>query len=325
LLISEITSEQLVSGQFLITENQLRVAKNGNSYLALKLSDGTGELPAKVWDASEELFHSLAVGKVIMVNGLRPRIYQSQIQLDWDSKNNEVYQIVADDLVDFMLFLPKAPGKVEDYWNRLQLIMKGIKEPFLQKVLTIFFEDQKFVTDFLRYPAALKRHHNYLGGLVEHTTGVTTICQAISVYYQPLNVDLLLTGAILHDIGKTKTYQLNAGFEGTNEGKLIGHLVLGISMVERACEQVILEIGLTEENTFLRNSLLHLLVSHHGIMEWGSPIEPLTLEACLLHHADNLDAQATKFLTVIRSQPKGTEWAAYDNGLGRSLYLGSLG
>ncbi len=324
-LISEIRSEQPVNGEFLIIESQLRIAKNGNSYLALKLGDNTGELPAKIWGANEELFQALAVGKVLAISNLKPRVYQGQIQLDWDSKNSENYQLLADNLVDTTRFLPKTPGKIEDYRKRLRVIIDGIKAPFLQKVLAIFFEDQQFLKEFLTYPAALKRHHNYLGGLVEHTVGVATVCQVIGTYYQYVNVDLLVTGAILHDIGKTKTYQITSGFEGTNEGKLIGHLVLGISMVERACEQVISELGRTEEIIVLRNSLLHLLASHHGIMEWGSPIEPLTLEACLLHHADNLDAQATKFLTIIRSQPKGTEWAAYDSGLGRSLYLGGLG
>ena len=176
----------------------------------------------------------------------------------------------------------------------------------------------------MRVPAALKRHHAYLGGLLEHTAGVTALCKAAADYYPMVNRDLLLTGAILHDIGKIKTYQLERGIEGTDEGKLIGHLILGVEMVEAAITEILKHESDLGRTRLLRNSLIHLLVSHHGIMEWGSPVEPLTLEACMLHHADNMDAQITKFLTIIRGDNVGKEWSGFDPGLGRSVFLGGL-
>jgi 3'-5' exoribonuclease len=138
-----------------------------------------------------------------------------------------------------------------------------------------------------------------------------------------------LTGALLHDIGKIKTYKIDKGFDGTDEGKLIGHLILGVQMVEAAMARILDELypgtaGIPEPTWLLRNSLIHLLVSHHGIMEWGSPIEPLMVEACILHHADNMDAQITKFLTVIRGRQPGTEWAPFDPGLNKSIFLGNI-
>ena len=132
-----------------------------------------------------------------------------------------------------------------------------------------------------------------------------------------------MTGAVLHDIGKVKTYKIGKGFEGTNEGKLIGHLILGVGMVQQAIAQI---GGNFENNRNMANSLLHLLISHHGIMEWGSPVEPLTIEACILHHADNMDAQVTKFVTVIRNSgnlERGNGWTPYDLGLGKSVFTGN--
>ena len=320
--VKDFSGLKAVSGPYLISENQLRVAKNGSFYLALKLTDPSGDLAAKVWEADEELFKLLAVGNVIELNNIQPKVFKDQIQLEWDAKNRTSFKLIPEEEVDFSRFLPHSPANLTICWEKLQQVIASIQEETLQKVIKFFFDDQTFSTSFMKVPAALKRHHAYLGGLLEHTAGVTALCQAAAEYYPLVNRDLLLTGALLHDIGKTRTYKMGKGFDGTDEGKLIGHLVLGVEMVERAFSQI--SLSQTGPLTQLQNNLLHLLVSHHGIMEWGSPIEPLTLEACILHHADNMDAQVIKFLTVIRNQEPGIEWAAYDPGLGRSIFMGGL-
>jgi 3'-5' exoribonuclease len=174
-------------------------------------------------------------------------------------------------------------------------------------------------------PAALKRHHVYIGGLLEHTAGVLALCEAAARLYPLVDRELLLTGAILHDVGKVSSYKVARSFEGTDEGKLLGHLVLGVQMVAEHIERLRAEAG-DRERGFpeeLRLCLEHLLISHHGIMEWGSPVEPVSLEACLLHHADNMDAQATKFLSALRAhQPTTGLWTNYDAAVGRSVYTG---
>ncbi|MCL6588325.1 MAG: HD domain-containing protein [Firmicutes bacterium] len=327
--LKDIRAEQPVSGQYLIIENQLRTAKNGSHYLALKIGDRTGELPAKIWDADEELFRRLEVGKVIAIHNLVPKIYRDQIQLEWESKNAQVFEMVADQNIDYGNFLPQAPGNTAVYWETIKETLESIKDRFLKSLLVSFFYDGGFQKQFILVPAALKRHHAYLGGLLEHTAGVVVLCKAAADYYPFINRDLLLTGALLHDVGKIKTYKIDKGFDGTTEGKLIGHLILGVQMVEAAMARILDELypekeGIPEGVRLLQNSLLHLLVSHHGIMEWGSPIEPLTVEACVLHHADNMDAQVTKFLTVIRGRQPGSEWAAFDPGLNKSIFLGNI-
>jgi 3'-5' exoribonuclease len=318
--VKEIIANQPLSGFFMIMDNQLRAAKNGTNYIAMKIGDATGEVAVKIWNASQELFQKLAPGEVIELRQLTPKLYKEQLQLDWDARNTTVFRVVPEEEIDYREFLPHAPGELAGYWEQLQRLITSVREPGLKQVLQYFFSDQDFTAHFLRVPAGLKRHHAYIGGLVEHTVGVTRLCEAAAGFYPAANRDLVITGAILHDIGKTRTYQIGKGFTGTDEGKLIGHIVLGVQMVEGA----LTELGAAftpEYQTRLRNNLLHLLVSHHGLIEWGSPIEPLTVEACILHHADNMDADIAKFLAIMRGQEAITDWAPYDNGLGRSIYL----
>jgi 3'-5' exoribonuclease len=316
--LKKVSGDRPVSGQYIIIENQLRTAKNGSSYLAMKIGDRTGEVAVKVWDADEELFSRLGAGKVIAIQNIQPKIYKDQVQLEWDSKNNGAFKLIPESEVDFSLFLPQSAGNLTNYWDFLMDIITGVQDKILREVLDSFFGDPDFKVRFIKFPAALKRHHAYIGGLLEHTAGVTAICKAAADYYPMVNRDLLLTGAVLHDVGKVKTYKIAKNFEGTDEGKLIGHLILGVEMVRRALEKTSGDAGSS------RDSLLHLLVSHHGIMEWGSPVEPLTIEACILHHADHMDAQVAKFLAIIRGEEQNRGWAPYDPGLGRSIFLGNL-
>jgi 3'-5' exoribonuclease len=318
--VKDIIPNQLLAGFFMIMDNQLRAAKNGTNYIAMKIGDATGEVAVKIWNASEELFQLLAPGEVIELRQLTPKLYKDQLQLDWDARNTAAFRVVPEQETDYREFLPHAPGELADYWEQLERLIASVREPGLKQVLQYFFNDEDFKAHFLRVPAGLKRHHAYIGGLVEHTVGVTRLCEAAAGFYPTANRDLVITGAILHDIGKTRTYQIGKGFTGTDEGKLIGHLILGVQMVERALIE--LSAAFTPKyQTQLRNTLLHLIVSHHGLMEWGSPIEPLTVEACILHHADNMDADIAKFLAIMRGQGAKTDWAPYDNGLGRSIYL----
>jgi 3'-5' exoribonuclease len=319
--LKKVVADQPVNGQYLIIENQLRTAKNGSPYLAMKIGDNTGELAVKIWEADEELYHHLEVGRVIAIRNIQPKVFKDQIQLEWDAKNHSAFQLIPESEVDYGQLLPQSPGSLTTYWDFLMEIIAGIKDSFFREILALCFEDQAFKASFIRVPAALRRHHAYIGGLLEHTAGVTALCKAAADYYRFVNRDLLLTGAILHDIGKIKSYKIERNFDGTNEGKLIGHLVLGVEMVQQA----IAKAGCrTEKDRNHSLSLIHLLISHHGIMEWGSPVEPLTLEACILHHADNMDAQITKFLTIIRAQEGNNLWAPYDPGLGRSIFLGDV-
>lgn len=318
-VIKEISENQPVSGRFLIVENQFRTAKNGSHFLAMKIADRTGKVSVKVWNADEELYTLLEVGKIMELTAVISKLFKDEIQLEWDGRESRSFRMLADGESDYAEFLPNTPGDIKGYWESLTGVVESIENRILRALLQEFFGDSTFVANFLRVPAALKRHHAYIGGLAEHTAGVTALAAAAATYYPLVDRDLLLTGAILHDIGKVQTYRIDHGFQGTDEGKLLGHLVLGVQMVDRALDRVCSQDAPDRE---LRNKLLHLLISHHGLMEWGSPIEPLTVEACILHHVDNLDAQTTKFLGIIREHHSNGEWAPFDTGLGRTVYLG---
>lgn len=323
--IKEISPKTAVTGRFLIIEAQLRAAKNGSQFIALRLGDKSGEIGAKIWDASEEIFGRIPAGQVVELKGVAAREFAGAVQLEMDARAASSWRLLDEAEVDFADFLPTAPEPREELWRRLDDAVGSVREPHLSALLKSFFADDRFRTAFGRVPAAIKRHHVYIGGLLEHTAGVVAICEAVARIYPLVDRDLLLTGAILHDIGKTASYKVGRSFEGTDEGKLLGHLVLGVEMVGTRIERLRAAAGGAEEGfrEELRLCLQHLLISHHGIMEWGSPVEPLSLEACLLHHADNLDAQATKFIQALRAhQPTAGLWTSYDASIGRSIYTG---
>lgn len=320
MLIKEIVENQLVNGKYRISDSRPGTAKTGNKFLSLKLSDSSGEINAKVWNISDELQKSLAVGGVIELTNIVCKSFNGQKQLDWDS-SNRVYRVLTEEEIDYSEFLPQSPVNLDEKWSFISSKIDSIQEPLLKSVLDSFFNDEKTKREFLRMPAAIKRHQAYIGGLLEHTAGVVAMAEAAAAYYPGVNRDLLLTGAILHDIGKIKNYSLERGIEGTDEGMLIGHLILGVGMVERALQDVMPEPD--EHNRSLGRQLLHLLVSHHGIMEWGSPIEPLTVEGCILHHADNMDAETSKYISIIEEySDSGESWTPYNTSLKKSLYMG---
>lgn len=325
--VKDIAARMPVSGRFLIVEAQLRTAKNGSQFVALRFGDRSGEIPAKMWDASEELFTQLPAGGVIELTNAAAKEFGGAVQVELDAKAPDAWRILDEAEVDFSEFLPTSPSPREDLWRRLDAAVASVREPHLARLLGIYFSEQKFRAAFALVPAALRRHHVYIGGLLEHTVGVTALCEAVAGLYPMVDRDLLVTGAILHDIGKVSSYKVGRLIEGTDEGKLLGHLVLGVQMVADGIASLRAAQGDAEEGfpEQLRLCLEHLLISHHGIMEWGSPVEPVSLEACLLHHADNLDAQAAKFINALRAhEPTGGLWTNYDAAIGRSIYAGRI-
>jgi 3'-5' exoribonuclease len=323
-MIRDLVEEAPVNGEYLVLELQQKTAKNGSSYLAMRIGDKTGEIPMKIWEYRNGSIHGLSPGRVIRISGAALRSFNGSLQIEADGKGLSLIRVLDEAEVNYEAFLPSVPGNIEELQNVLEDAICSVENPSLRRLLEEFFNDNEFKVLFMRTPAALKRHHVYLGGLLDHTVGVLKLCLAAADSYPLVDRDLLVSGALLHDIGKVRTYQVTKGFEGTDEGRLIGHLVLGTQMV-RDKIQMMREAG-DGFSESVEALLLHLLVSHHGIMEWGSPVEPLSLEACILHHADNFDAQVNKFLGVLRENEGTTEsWSPYNTNLGRYVYLTKAG
>lgn len=298
---------------FLVKHKQLEYFRDRTKgqFLTLVLSDKTGQILARVWEKAPKLAETFAEGDVVKVLG-KAEEYLGRLQIIVarlrPAKEGEY------DLEDF---LPHTERDVEEMLAMVHQTIASIENPYLRAILDKFFADKEFVAAFSRAPAARRIHHAYLGGLLEHTVEVVTLCQTVLTLYPQIHRDLLITGALLHDVGKTKEFTYQHEIDYSDEGRLLGHVVLS----ERMITERIAEIPDFPPELALR--LRHLVISHHGRYEWGSPRRPKTLEACALHYIENLDAQVNRFAQIIAARRDKTKpWTEYDALLRRYLYAG---
>jgi 3'-5' exoribonuclease len=279
--------------------------------LSLVLHDRSGEIEAKIWDNGEEWFRKLRDSDVVKVSG-RTKIYNGNLEL-----TVERVRIAREGEFELEDFLPSTERDSDDMLAGLSDVISAVKDPFLRKLLDSFFEGQ-CLREFATAPAAKSIHHAYLGGLLEHTLEVVKLCETCLQIYPNLDRDILITGALLHDVGKIKEYDYRRSIEFSDEGRLIGHIVLG--------EQMILQKAAAIEG-FPSDMLLklrHMVLSHHGQYEWQSPKRPKTIEACVLHLADNFSGQVATFTASIKaSANNGSAWTSYNKFLERSIYMGT--
>lgn len=316
--IRDLKRDGLVRGRFLIVESQLRTARNGKSFIAAVIGDSTGQMALKVWGGDAALAASMAAGQVIELSGVPVKEFNKVLQIEFEAAHADLFAIDCPGPADMSKLLPATPFDREALWNEVRRSIEQVRNPSLHALLVSLFSDECLGPVFREVPAATRRHHAYVGGLMEHTARVTGMCQCAARLYPGVDSDLLITGALLHDIGKVKTYTVQAGFDLTEDGRFFGHLMIGVQLVEKEIARL-REQGGVPFDEVLQKKLLHMLLSHHGIMEWGSPVEPLIIEACILHHADNMDAQAAKFVAASFSE-KRTGWV-YDPALGRTILV----
>ena len=289
---------QEISGLYLVAEKELREGKN-DFYLRLKLQDKTGTISANVWKDAARHSDEFDAGDIISVQGTVVN-YKGQVQLS----------------ITKLRFADKSEYNLDDYLTRSKIepevlgdrffeFVDKVQQPYLNKLLHLIFEDKEFFNKFLRAPAAKSWHHNYINGLIEHTVAVAALCEFASTLY-PVDYDILISGALLHDVAKVQEYANLGNIDFTDAGRLIGHLALSDQMV---CENASKIPGFPEE---LLLNLRHLILSHHGEYEKASVRLPQTLEAIVLHHCDNLDAQAKGVAQIIEAAPPFAVWTEYD-------------
>ncbi len=298
-----------VVSSFLVCEKNLREGKRG-SYLRMRLTDKTGEVVANVWNnapAMEKLFEK---GDVIKVKGVIAE-YRDQIQFTV----NKLRKMGEDEyeLNDYMRSSEKNSNVLLE---ELYQFIENVGDVQIKTLLTNIFEDQEFLAKFKKCPAAKSWHHNYLGGLLEHTISVTKICNFAGEMY-PVNKDVLIAGSLLHDIGKVFEYEVTSVIDFTDEGRLVGHLCIGDDFVVQKSQ----EIADFDPKTLMK--IRHLILSHHGEMEKGAARLPQTLEAMVLHYADNMDAQAVGISQLINAvQKSDAKWTEYNAIHNRYFYIG---
>ncbi|MHB8810202.1 MAG: 3'-5' exoribonuclease YhaM family protein [Desulfobulbaceae bacterium] len=308
--IADLKEGQQLYDLFLVSKKNLAETKSGNPYLALTLMDRTGEIEARAWDNAARLDAIAEVGRIVAVEG-QVKAFRDQLQL-----NLTGLQPVAEGSVDLAHFMPASRRGVSEMQAELSGLIASVTDPGLNQLLTGLFQG-KLLQEFSRAPAAKMMHHACLGGLLEHTLSVAGLALKICDHYTRLDRDLLLAGALLHDLGKIREFSYAAlPFDYTDQGRLIGHLVLGAEMVRRQAESV---PALAPARL---DQLLHLILSHHGRHEFGSPCLPMTSEAILLHHLDDMDAKM-ELIDRLSEQVEGDtyRWSDYQRSLERFLFL----
>ena len=308
--IRDIQAGDVLTDCFVLTEKTMAQKKNGDNYLNLVLSDRTGSLKGVVWDNVEKISSQSEAGAVVAVKG-HVGEYRGNLQ----AVVKEMTLVPADetDPSDFML---STKRDVEQMFERIVVLSESLEAWYLKALFSAFWGDESFTTQFKRAPAAKKMHHAYIGGLLEHTLSMAVLADKIAEHYNGLDRDRLVSGALLHDIGKVREFNYEMGIDYSNEGRLVNHIVIGIQMLEEKIQTI---ASFPDEPAML---LKHMLISHHGSKELGSPEPPKTIEAVMLNCIDEMDSRIQAVREFMGKEDPGETWTSFHRLLGRHFYQG---
>lgn len=315
--VQQMSDGQTIEETYLVGDKQMRVNRNGNLYLQMELHDRTGTISARLWNTPESLFRSFDVGDFLFVKG-KVQLFQGALQMILSH-----IEPTASDKVDVSYFLPHSEHDVSQLLSRMRAILLKLSNPHLRALIECFLMDDEIMEGFCKAPAGVRNHHAYIGGLLEHVVALLDAAEKLLPLYPAVDRDLLLTGIFLHDIGKVRELSYSRVFCYSDEGQLVGHIVIGVEMLN---EKAVKVPDLTGE-PFPKELLLrlkHMILSHHGTYEFGSPRLPMTPEAIALHHLDNLDAKVHSFTRDIRDDRNQlSAWTPFNQSLQRRLFKGT--
>ncbi|NLA75538.1 MAG: HD domain-containing protein [Deltaproteobacteria bacterium] len=298
LWVRDIKEDTPVKDVYMVKVKKAGQTKAGAAFLSLTLADKTGDIEARVWDNAEELSSRFKEGDIIAVSG-KALLYRNQVQLTLTG-------ITPSSCDDPGIFLESTPHDTSAMIKELKGIVRAIKNPDLRDLINAFLSDHLFLERFRQAPAAKNFHHGYIGGLLEHTLSVCRMAKQVCAQYPELDADLVITGAFLHDIGKTREFTSGKILDYTDEGRLIGHLVLGVSMLD----EKLAALKRFPPDTAL--CLRHMILSHHGEYEFGSPKRPKFPEAFVLHFVDDLDAKVNGIARIIAKDKTEGQWTEFN-------------
>jgi len=314
--INQLSEREPIDQVFLVADKQMRANRNGNLYLQLRLTDKTGALTGMLWNATDQHFDSVQTGNYLRVQGTS-QVHNGQMQII-------VTRIEPADArqVDDEDFITVTAAEIDKLAARLAEMLRAVKNVHLRNLAECFLSDDEFMGKFTAAPAGIKNHHAYRGGLLAHVVSLMDACRAITPLYPDLDGDLLVLGAFLHDAGKIDELTYDREFGYSDEGQLIGHVVMIISTLEdKVAESERLSAEKFPRELLLR--LKHLIVSHHGEYQFGSPKLPMTLEAIALHLLDNLDAKLYSVGQILKEDVgSDSTWTSYNQALGRKFFKG---
>ena len=304
--VADLQPGQTIQSVFLVQNKDVREKKTGEPYLSLTLMDRTGELDAKMWDNVAQVMETFDRSDFVRVKGVT-QTYQNRTQLT-------IHTLVPVDgaEVDISEFLPASRRDPDEMMAELRAVIQSVGNAHLRGLLEAVFADEEIAERFKRAPAAKSIHHAWLGGLLEHVLSLCALARPVAAHYPETDLDLLLAGCILHDIGKIHELSYERAFGYTTEGQLIGHMQIALRIIGEH-----LPPGFPPK---LRNLVDHLILSHHGQLEFGSPKVPVFREALLLHHLDNLDSKMeTLRASIEKDKAMPGEWTGYNYALERSI------
>jgi 3'-5' exoribonuclease len=306
--ISELEVNKSITAAFLVQSKEVREKKSGEPYLSLILSDKSGKMDSKMWDNVAEVADTFDRDDFVKVKGV--------VQLHLNRPQLIVHKIraLADTEVDFADFFPASKRNPDEMWAELRGIVSGVQNAHLRALLDAILDDPETARRYRMAPAAKSIHHAFLGGLLEHVLSLCGLCKITAGHYPAIDLDLMIAGAVLHDIGKIQELSYDRGFNYSTAGQLLGHISIGIRMIGDKIHAV---PGFPEP---LRNLLEHMVLSHHGRLEFGSPKLPQFPEALLLHYLDDMDSKMESMRALIEADRQSTaDFTSYNPALERTI------
>jgi 3'-5' exoribonuclease len=311
-----LTDGENLEEVFLVAEKQLKANRKGDLFLQLDLRDRSGGISARYWNATEQQARTFDEGDFLRIKG-KVQLFQGALQIIFTH-----FERVPREQVDLHEFLPRSRQDIGRLFERLRGMLLRLEQPQLRALVECFLMDEPLMVGLRQAPAGIRNHHAYLGGLLEHVVTMLDAADRLAPLYPEVNRDLLLMGIFLHDLGKVRELSYDRAFGYTDEGQLIGHIDIGLELLAAKVARV---PDLTGEPfpTELLLRLKHMIVSHHGSYEFGSPRLPMTPEAIALHYLDNLDAKIHSFTRDIREDSStGSAWTPYNHNTQRRLFKG---
>src|SRR5208283_4570417 len=308
--ISDCTRHEnkIITSSFVVVSKQIKPKKSGEPYLALILGDRSGQLDAKMWDNVEDVLSAFEQDDFLKIKGLVNR-YKNRFQLTIHKLRK-----LGETEIEFSDYLPKTTKDIDELWQTLGNFVTSFQNAHLKSLLQSFMADPEIAAAYRSAPAAKTLHHAYIGGLLDHVVSLMRSCDLVCRNYPQVNRDLLLAGVFLHDIGKIHELTYNRSFSYTTRGQLLGHMIIELEMLQAKLALV------PDFPPELKTLLEHLIISHHGEYEFGSPKLPMFPEALLLHYMDDLDSkmEAMRAQFEREAEMEGS-WTSYNASLGRPL------
>jgi len=309
LFVKDLTADQVITGFFLVHEKEVRNTNTGKPYLRMELGDRSGTVEARMWEQFESFAKQVNRDDFIKVQA-RVEVYRNRPQLSLQQ-----IRLAKPAEIDIADFLAHTAYNVDELFRQLLADAAGIKNTWLKALVLKILGDPQIASRYKRAPAAKVMHHAYIGGLLEHVVGLCGLAKLVAAHYTELDLDLLLTAAILHDVGKLDELCYERSISYSTEGQLLGHIVMELETVDNAMEQI---QGFPSK---LKTVVQHMLISHHGQYEFGSPKLPMIREALVFHFLDDLDSKmsAVRAAMAMPGESSDDQWSAYTGALGRKF------